>query len=58
MNLDQVFNKDISVICSILTSVPVPATEKHHQHDKATTMLHIWDGIGDEQCLVSSRHDT
>ena len=42
--LDQVFIKDISVLCSVQLSLnpdqsPSPATEA------ATTMLHRWDGI-------------
>ena len=50
--LDQDFIKDGSLfsVCrfsSTLTTLPVPATEKHpQQHDAATTMLHRWDGIG------------
>jgi hypothetical protein len=45
---EQVFIKDLSapfIFPSILTSLPIPAAEKHPpQYDAATTMLHRRDG--------------
>ena len=50
--LDQVFIKDISVLCSVQLSLnpdqsPQSLLLKNSpQHDAATTMLHCWDGAG------------
>ena len=46
--LDQVFIKDISVLCSVQLSLSPDQSpaEKHSANNAATTMLHRWNGIG------------